>query len=379
MSTKFQKTMLRVGHTYKSPDAEVVVTTERLKHWAGEHKRLTDAGNIVPMHYDHSSEKEMLEPITMDAFKKKESRSAKNSVGFLSEFNLTDDGQAAELVYEVLDDQAAKQSEANVVQVSPVIFKKWKDGAGNEYEDLITHLDIVNHPVDYSQTPATRVDNEPAVVMAIRMGVSEPYKFDASNNEPNLGDIIKSLQLVGVHLPEDTDTLNFFDRLRTALIAANAVNPLVEHTEPGGSNTFDQHGETMTHDPQFTAMSLETPEGKFVTNQYRESQQGKLDSMLAAGQMTPAEHTDQTTSLTTVRLSLNDQGEAAPTTVSEFITNREALPKGTFWSDEQKTAGGKVQTEEQPEPTRMSVNPDGSKEPTPEDDYATAMAIVNGE
>ena len=46
--TTFKKTVLQVGKRYRSPDREVVVTKDRLKHWADTFKAMSAAGAVIP-------------------------------------------------------------------------------------------------------------------------------------------------------------------------------------------------------------------------------------------------------------------------------------------------------------------------------------------
>jgi hypothetical protein len=57
-----------------------------------------------------------------------------------------------------------------------VILNSWKDGANNEYRDVITHVDFVNHPVDHSQGPF--VPAEQPILCGIRMGLSAPATLE---------------------------------------------------------------------------------------------------------------------------------------------------------------------------------------------------------
>jgi len=175
----FQKTMLTVGE-YHSPDGQVRVTPGRLKHWEKNFKRLDNARQVVPMHWDHGSDVDSLRPLSQTEFHRNKTRSAKNSVGKLTDFKVSQDGKSAEITFQTLDSQATSKVASNAVYVSPVIFPKWKDGAGNQYRDLITHLDLVNHPVDHSQSLAKKVEPQP-ITCCLRMGLSnQPFRLGAS-------------------------------------------------------------------------------------------------------------------------------------------------------------------------------------------------------
>lgn len=167
MSDVFSKAILKIGK-YHSPDGTVEVTPERLRHWEQETKRLQQVGYAIPSHFDHANEIELLEPIAMDVLQRGRNRSAQATVGRLKDFKVAPDGQSAEIILETLTTGARDAVAANAVYVSPVIFPEWKDGAGNVYRDVITSFDLVDHPVDYSQT---------SFVPAVRMGLSKPYLF----------------------------------------------------------------------------------------------------------------------------------------------------------------------------------------------------------
>ncbi len=52
----------------------MTVTPERLRHWADQFIAMTKAGQVIPMHWDHGSDLESLQPIAMDAFERKATR-----------------------------------------------------------------------------------------------------------------------------------------------------------------------------------------------------------------------------------------------------------------------------------------------------------------
>jgi len=171
----YKKSILKVGK-YHSPDGIVNVTPKRLKHWAEMHRSLLDAGQVVPVEWDHADDPTQAIPLSAEEYKKK--RSAKNTVGHLKDFKVAEDGKSAEIVMNILRKSAKESAESNAVFVSPVIFGQWRDGAGNDYKDVITHMDFVNHPVDNSQGPFQKC--EPGTIAcALRMGldVGHPVVF----------------------------------------------------------------------------------------------------------------------------------------------------------------------------------------------------------
>src|SRR5262245_22221212 len=178
---KFRKTVLQVGKKYKSPDGEVVVTKERLKHWADTFGQMSAIGAVIPIGWDHSTKLEDLTALSTDEYEKR--RSAKNTVGKLAEFKVADSGEAAELTLEITAPVAEGRAERNEVYVSPVLFEKYTHGTGDKFSDCFTHVDLVNHPVDHSQTPFAKV--EPGMIAcALRMGADTKIYRLADDDNP---------------------------------------------------------------------------------------------------------------------------------------------------------------------------------------------------
>ena len=354
MATKFRKQMLHVGK-YRSPDGEVEVTSDRLRHWSREFGRMTENRQAIPMHWDHSNNVDDLTPIAMDLFERRE-RSAKNAVGRMTGFEVSDDGNSASISFEVTDPAAASKFATNTIQVSPVFFSSWADGGGNCYSDCITHLDAVVHPVDHSQSPAERVD---AICCAIRFGMDakpmEKASYDSDDtDEPDtmatVGKVLEELKKVDIVLPADTNGKNFIDRLYTALLTAVATQgPDMTNPQPSDDKTVV--------DPKIATMSLEAKKAlAYGERTHRNAVQSQLDELLKTGRCTPAEHTAQAEGIKAIKLSLNDQGEPEKSGLEAWIDSRKAVPEGTFWSPEQKLS--RMSVAEHPGPIDVSDSGD---------------------
>lgn len=164
-----KKVGLKTG-TYISPDGEISITRDRLAHWQATHQRLRNAKQVVPISWDHGSTIEQLSALSEDQYN---ARSAQSTIGKLVDFVVGSDGESAEMTFEITDPVAEGRASRNEVFVSPVILPEWKDGHGNKYQDCITHVDLVNHPVDHSQSQFTPVPT--AIACGLRMGLSQVY------------------------------------------------------------------------------------------------------------------------------------------------------------------------------------------------------------
>ncbi len=343
---KLKKTILRVG-THHSPDGKVEVTTERLKHFARQFKRFKQNDQVVPVSYDHGESADELLPVPLAEFETNK-RSAKNTIGRLHDFRVQRDGQAADIVVEIHDEGARKQAGKNLIGVSPVISPTWTDGAGNEYEDAITHVDFVNHPVDHQQTDFEEV----AVACALRMNLDgkrsnfyrlaseHPVADDHKDDDKSKDDIsdgdgeegeggvdIKKLAdevlaKVGAEVAGEFDpmTSEGFQLFATAILNTAGGDDVEIGTEDLENTT-----------PEFTALSLELNRRVHVDLRKR------MQAALEDGQMSPAKHKELAGGIGAVKLSLDKSGKAAISNVEQQIEMYESLPKGTFWSDETKT------------------------------------------
>lgn len=395
---KFLKTALRAGETFHSPDRKVPVTKKRLKHWADGFQKLRAAKYLVPADWDHAATLDQLQPVTMSEQDRR--RSAKNTVGHLHEFRLSADGESAELIVEVTDPVAEGRADRNEVFVSPVILDHWKDGHGNEYSDVITHVDFVNHPVDHSQGPFKRLPEvQPgSVALAIRMGLTPPLvrmsddsppfdkdssdssddasgsgKTDDENPDMPTGDgsggddkqleaVLAHLRNDGYGLPDDTDASNLVERLLTACLTKEATQQKQDAEDavdkPDDDDNSDQ-GTPAVADPGYQTMSLQARSAlAYAERQHRTGLRGELDTLLAAGRCTAKEHEDRLKSLGAVKLSLDaSTGETIPGDLEKWIESRKVVPKGTFWDAAIRTRMSTVA-----EPPGELINPEMTDE-----------------
>ncbi len=236
---KFHKTILRVGE-YESPDGSVVVTPQRLAHWEKQHQALSANRQVVPIDWDHASDPTDAVPLSLTDYQKK--RSAKNTVGRVADVKRSSDGNSMELTMEISDPKAVASAKSNHVFVSPVIFGDWKDGKGNVYEDVITHVDIVNHPVDSTQTPFKALS---ILRMGIDAGKPQSYRLamelhdeDEDEDDDDLPELPETDELDELDIDEldiDDD-----DDLSELPEADELDDPLTDELDPDMGDDIDE-------------------------------------------------------------------------------------------------------------------------------------------
>lgn len=368
------------------------------------------------MHWDHGSDLESLVPIAMSELRKQKTRSAMNTVGRLLSFKVLPGGRKAQVIYRTSDSKATEKVAAGDVFVSPVILPRWKDGSGNHYRDLITHLDLVNHPVDHSQGPAIRIDDAMAM-SAIRLGNNKPFRLNLetavdgfedddvdkllNGDDAELGDIDGDIGNESDPTPSgdgldelpdfsegmtdgpEADTGDFGPEISDVpdgpgvgdVILALADHGVVLPDDTTDANFMDRlrtaliakkgaapeggdmetdfnEEDTIIADPQIATMSA------YANNQYRKQLNAQLGKLLKTGRCSPAEYRAKRESLTAVRLSLVG-GKPKESRVTDWIDSRAALPAGAVWQPDEKLRKLSLHSPEPRKQTSLDRSQDG--------------------
>lgn len=346
---KFQKAILKVG-VYQSPDGEVKVTPARLKHWADSFQQMKTANLAVPVSWDHDDDPKASVPVNLLSTGAKH-RPAKGTVGYLRDVKLSPDGNSANVVLDIRGEENNRKVKDNLAFVSPVIRDSWPDGKGKIWTDIFGHMDLVQHPVDSSQTPFVPADSQ-AIPCGLRMGLDsgnpvtyrmavhedEDMADDDSTHDSDAQDtgtdrlknVIEALAGMLIVLPEDTTAENFFERVESALLTAAAMG--------GGGEMSTDTEDLEEAKPEFAALSLDNKKLRgYADGEHRKNVTKRLDVILEKGQCTPPQHKKRLGELSSVRLSLDENGQHQPGVTESWIEFSESLPAGTFWDSEKRT------------------------------------------
>lgn len=284
--SRVSKAVIACG-THRPPEGPpVVVTPERLRHWSEQHRRMTAAGLKVPVCWGHQSRAVPLDPNDpSDA----QYLSSRYNAGYAESLIPTPDGRlvaSANTPGMEADESGnlvawtrladGREVKAAVSEVSIGIAKKFKDGAGRVWDDVITHIAVTPHPVWSGQDGFTKLGGlESRVEGLVVLGsadmadetmtddsmlddvsgddvevVPPPPPPPADGPEANLAKLLPALAEHGITLPEGTDDENFVERLYVAITA------LQGKLTPMGAGDVPQEGPVTQQEPDAVMMSL---------------------------------------------------------------------------------------------------------------------------
>jgi len=362
MARKFKKAMLGLG-PHHAGDKLLDVTPSRLRHWKSLFDTFKAKGIKVPMAWGHAPDASDSQPLEMGKTPSGRPRRRvplpEDCVGYLDAFDIHPDGDKAELTFDIRRDKDIEKVEHNLADVSPVIFQNWSDGDGQRYEDVITHVDLVQHPVDHKQSKFEPIDaiacslrffesanemTKKPIVYRLQTDDEDDRDFEAKDDDSNeetgadettamdeserIASVMEALARQNIVLSPDTNPGNFLEHLEQALLTANAI---------GGGDVNGASNGLQAQAPDVAVMSVEHRALKaHATNRYRDGVRDRLAKLVRSGRATPAERDERLAAINTIQLSLNGQGVHSLTQVEMWISARQDVPAGTFWSDSQR-------------------------------------------
>lgn len=263
---KFVKRIIRPGtYSIRRKDGtttRIHIGRERIKRWVDNFTKMKASGLKIPAPWRHE---EKAQPARLDA--DHSDWDAYNNGGFWEELHVGDDGA----LYGTVDVPNAKDAEkvgTTVQDVSLLAKPEWMDGEGTKYQDAITHIAMVVHPVAKDDQNFVPQD-----APAIALSLSEFYSADDTTtgdegdsvpegDGPKAGsatvkDVMQLLREVAkVTLPEDTTADNMLERLVTAL---SAIRGQKSEENPEGESVKEPPAGSKKQ-PGPVAMSLENYE-----------------------------------------------------------------------------------------------------------------------
>lgn len=243
----FTKRIIRPG-TYTVPRADgtssrVHIGPQRIARWLATFNRMRQTGLAIPAPWRHE---EKALPLRLEG--DRTDVDAYNNAGFWKRLWVDEhDGS----LYGEVDVPRADDADRigrTVVDVSLLAKPQWIDGQNNLYEDVLTHIALVTHPVAPDSSNFTRSsssEKDPGVlacglgdlVMAEDVTPTTPPATSAgppATPPPDsvaaatatVADALEMLSKMDppITLPSDTNSQNFLERLVTALHALQSAH-----------------------------------------------------------------------------------------------------------------------------------------------------------
>lgn len=395
----YKKTVLLANKTYRSPDGDVLVTPDRLKHWESQFKSLTAAGYKVPIDWDHSDDPGKSKPIKSSDFSEAK-RSAKNTVGHLADFRVSPDGMSAEVKLDLHRKSAVEAAKNNTVYVSPVIFDKITLGNSKELKDVITHVDFVQYPVDYSQSKF--VPEGASIACAIRMGIGrksrvfrlgeevsegedkpaddkdsdddlildfspDDKKAEGSDDASIATELSDALKACGIASPEGVDFIEnplewgrqLAAILRQKQISDGDADASADGGDIGGDATApDAVGDAAVPTPELAQMSMRLQAvHDYANGMYRSDLERRLKGLVDTGRCDPATAKKKKSEIVAVRLSIG--GGSQKPAIEAWLDDRETLPPNSVSDASRRVLG--IAVNQTAVPDGDDGSPEGAK------------------
>lgn len=187
---RFKKDILRVGR-WSVNGGVWEVDAQTLQQIVAQFSLAKSRGVTVPVVWDHSE-------------------SARDKIGEV--LSLETDGQILWAAIAASDQDAAKRLSTVNDEVSVEIRENWRDGMGNVYPLMLTHVGVVNLPVVPGQQPFVRFSlDEGATAMAqthnktIRLQTDDDGESDGMIAVSEVADMLRK---AGVPIPSEVKTVS---------------------------------------------------------------------------------------------------------------------------------------------------------------------------
>lgn len=248
----------------------VYVGRKRIATWVDNFKRMNSLGLKIPAPWRHDPK---AEPIRLQG--DNQDIDAYRNAGFWEK--MWQDEQTGELFGEVnipRDEDASRlkpdpETKRSSVEDCSLLAKEWEDGDGNKFDDTVTHVALVTHPVakddtTYEPLPegSTALSLSDPEVHFIAMADADIERVENEESGEGISasgstvrDVVKMLDKVAnIRLPDDTSGDNLLERL---VVALHAVEAKEDEPEPGDDTSVNDPPEKSKQQPGPVAMNEE--------------------------------------------------------------------------------------------------------------------------
>jgi hypothetical protein len=256
---KFVKPVVKAGkYVVSTPNGgrtETTLTVERLAKWVDSFNRLKAKGYRTPAPFDH-----ILEASPFRVGQAVNVPADKNG-GFWNRLWLDGETLMGELQSpgKTNDPNSPASKIGTTVQETSVYaVPNWKDGTGDTYDEVLSHIALVVNPIEPGQGNFKPVEGAIALAMSQHIGgdgnntsadtrqpANDGSQDDDSDDDDDDGmpatgqggivkQIVKALRQteIGIDLPDDTNEANVLERLLVAARQKCVAKPQPEQQQP---------------------------------------------------------------------------------------------------------------------------------------------------
>ena len=347
----FTKRIIRPG-TYTVPRADgtrarVHIGPQRISKWLSTFDAMKKVGLGIPAPWRHE---EKALPVRLDGDKK--DTDAYNNAGFWKRLWVDDKDGSLYGEVDVPREENADRLGKTVVDVSLLAKPKWTDGQGNEYDDALTHIALVTHPVakDHDNFRPSPSESEAIACSLADFAFAEDVTPAPAGGAgtASVGDGVKAssatvkdaLAMLSkmdppITLPEDTNSQNFLERLVTALNALSAAASAGDAEDKNTSISEPPSGSkekpgpiAMANEPKELKLSTEDQAAiNWARKNASKSYQDRIEACVKQGKITPKLAKDTALPLLQdLKLSFDAEGNPVKTPLDMVLDAWEAIP-----------------------------------------------------
>lgn len=343
---KFTKKIMRPG-TYEVSDKNggtrrVFISGDRLKKWAETFKSMTTNGLRIPAPWRHDPK---AVPLRLQA--DEQDTDAFKNAGWWEKVWVDESDNTLYGELNVPRQEDASKVGTTVTEVSPLAMSRWTDGNGDSYEEALTHIALVTHPIvtgqdnfvpeELAAAIAFSSDNFITVENIVKEKENEIlFAYDDSGEGESedvratgatIAKALPILRKIGLSLPADTDESNFAERV---IVAACAIKGSKEDDE----ENLEEEPDDSEEKPSPIVMSKLTPEQEgtlafakqVIVNQYA----SRIKECVERGKITPA-MAEQIKPITeNLEIEFSSEGKIKPSPLDQILMAWEAIPEGSI-------------------------------------------------
>ncbi len=366
MGMKVKQVFLKPG-TYKPGGKKhrVTLTADEIRQYVEGTRQVLAAGYQPPVLFGHAP---ILSEEGAPKSRDQKADEVKHGAGWLEDLEIGEDG-AASYVLDITDSEAARKfNEGSIRFTSPELRRVWKDGQGNLFQNVISHVALTHKPVNIDQGAVEQSEALQFSLDDLESGMADdddkpkegddtPAESESKPDNPDMPEgsnesdtqraqrleaIIGHLDELGVAMPADTaqaDIDVILDRLLTALMSAAAAKKKAEPETPAETPedppppVVEQQGAM-----QYSLDDIDSLENKLLAKVIRgehASLVAKLSGMVGKNKLTEAAR-DQLLALDGA-MQFSTDGEFVPTLSINRVVDLldECLPDGMALTQEQ--------------------------------------------